>query len=44
MLTSNMRERNSGRIQVKNMKLRTGRELLHYIYNGRLQAALATFL
>jgi hypothetical protein len=38
MLTANMKERTCGRIELKNLKLKTGKILLHYLYTGHLQA------
>ena len=32
-----MKERNSGRIVLKNVNLATGRALLYYLYNGRMR-------
>jgi hypothetical protein len=37
MLTADMRERTSGRIELKNTRLNTGHDLLYYIYNRRLR-------
>jgi BTB/POZ domain len=40
MLTAGMKEQASGRIELQNMKLKTGRDLLYYLYNQRLKAVL----
>jgi hypothetical protein len=32
-----MRERTSGRIELKNLKLKTGQDLLYYLYNQQLK-------
>ena len=37
LLAADMKERNSGRIELKQIKLATGRELLYYLYNGWLK-------
>ena len=37
LLAADMKERNSGRIELKQIKLATGRELLYYLYNGLLK-------
>jgi hypothetical protein len=37
MLATNMRERSSGQILLKDVKLMTGRDLLFYLYNRRLR-------
>jgi hypothetical protein len=37
MLTANMRERNTGRIELPDMNLKTGRGLIFFLYNGRLE-------
>jgi cbb3-type cytochrome oxidase cytochrome c subunit len=37
MLTADMRERASGRIRLKDMKLKTGKDLLFYLYNRKLR-------
>jgi BTB/POZ domain len=36
MLTTKMREQATGRIELKNITLKTGQDLLYYLYNGRL--------
>jgi hypothetical protein len=36
MLTANMREKATGRIEMKNMTLKTGQDLLYYLYNNQL--------
>jgi hypothetical protein len=36
MLTVNMREKATGRIELKNMTLKTGQSLLYYLYNNQL--------
>ena len=36
LLAADMKERKSSRIELKNVKLATGRELLYYLYNGRM--------
>jgi BTB/POZ domain len=37
MLTAGMKEQASGRIELKNMKLKTGQDLLYYLYNQRMK-------
>ena len=37
LLAADMKERNSGRIELKDIKLATGRDLLYYLYNGRMK-------
>jgi BTB/POZ domain len=37
MLTADMRERTSGRIELRNTKLHTGQDLLFYLYNGQIR-------
>ena len=37
LLAADMKERKSSRIELKNVKLATGRELLYYLYNGRMK-------
>jgi hypothetical protein len=37
MLTSDMSERTSGRIELRNTKLKTGQDLLYYLYNRQLR-------
>ena len=37
LLAAGMKERKSSRIELKNVKLATGRELLYYLYNGRMK-------
>ena len=37
MLTADMQERHSSPIELKNLKLKTGQDLLHYMYNGWLK-------
>jgi hypothetical protein len=32
-----MRERTSGRLELKNLKLKTGQDLLYYLYNQQLK-------
>jgi BTB/POZ domain len=36
MLTTKMREQATGRIELKNITLKTGQDLLYYLYNNRL--------
>ena len=36
-MAADMKERNSGRIVLKNVNLATGRALLYYLYNGRMR-------
>jgi BTB/POZ domain len=36
MLTTNMREQATGRIELKNITLKTGQDLLYYLYNNQL--------
>ena len=36
MLTANMREKATSRIELKNMTLKTGKDLLYYLYNNQL--------
>jgi hypothetical protein len=38
MLSADMQERASGRIELKDMTLRTGKELVHYLYNRHLRS------
>ena len=37
MLSANMKERQIGRIELTDLKLKTGQELLTYLYNGKLE-------
>ncbi len=37
MLTADMKERNCGEIQLTGLAVDTGRDLLYYLYNGRLR-------
>ena len=37
LLAAGMKERKSSRIELKNVKLATGRKLLYYLYNGRMK-------
>jgi hypothetical protein len=37
MLTADMKERSSGVIQLKQVKLKTGQDLLYYLYNRQLR-------
>ena len=37
MLTADMKERNCGRIELTNLLVQTGRDLLYYLYNGRMK-------
>jgi hypothetical protein len=37
MLTADMREKATGRIELKNMTLKTGQGLLYYLYNNQLK-------
>jgi BTB/POZ domain len=37
MLKAGMKEQASGRIELKSMKLKTGRDLLYYLYNRQLR-------
>jgi hypothetical protein len=37
MMSAGMKEQATGRIELKNMKLKTGHDLLYYLYNQRLK-------
>lgn len=40
MLSTNMKERLSGRIELLDMKLKTGQDLLSYLYNSKLEPGM----